>query len=77
MTISLQQLTLLIKGELEFAKENARLTHEVECFSEQRDYWEGKAEAFQHVVDALETTNNFVSSLEQTVVRIKGKFSGS
>jgi hypothetical protein len=61
--ISLAELVKSIKCDLDFAKENARLSSDVECFSDQQEYWEAKAEALQKVLDGIEKTHEFANTI--------------
>lgn len=61
---SLSQLTENIKIDLEFARENVKLAQDVDYFQGQKDFWEGKVEALEHVVVALEKTSALIVSLE-------------
>lgn len=70
MVSSTQKLTLselhkLVKIDLDFAKENAKLSESVPCFEDQQEYWNAKVEAFQVIVDGIEKTQEFLETVKQ------------
>jgi sulfur relay (sulfurtransferase) DsrC/TusE family protein len=75
--ISLADLAQLVKHDLEFAKENALLSADHECFHEQKEYWNGKVDALERVVKAINMTQEVVDVIQKKKKTFLNFFSAS